>query len=60
VKAAAENCRSGEEVMTLLDRRGADVQITEEVKAAARNYGSCKEVITLLLDRGADVKSPKR
>lgn len=38
VKAAAGNEENGEEVMTLLlDRRGADVQITEEaVKAAAR------------------------
>ena len=45
------------EMMTLLlDRRGADVQITEEVvKAAAGNGESGKGIITLLLDRcGAD------
>ncbi|ERF76578.1 hypothetical protein EPUS_05851 [Endocarpon pusillum Z07020] len=42
----------------LLDRRGADVQINEEVvKAAAGNSGSGREVMTLLLDRrGADVQ----
>ncbi|CAG5174576.1 uncharacterized protein ALTATR162_LOCUS7816 [Alternaria atra] len=41
----------------LLDRRGADVLITEKVVvAAAANYGNSKEVMTLLLDRrGADV-----
>ncbi|KAF2176608.1 hypothetical protein K469DRAFT_812982 [Zopfia rhizophila CBS 207.26] len=41
----------------LLDQRGADVVITEEVvKAAAGNEGSGMEVMTLLLDRrGADV-----
>ena len=43
---------------TSIDRRGADVQITEEViKAAAGNSESGTEVITLLLDRrGADVQ----
>src|SRR5437016_3206494 len=36
----------------LLDRRGADVQITEEVvEAIAENENSGKEVITLLFDR---------
>ncbi|KAI4157359.1 MAG: hypothetical protein LQ342_008341 [Letrouitia transgressa] len=42
----------------LLDRRGADVQITEGVvQAAAGNDGSGKEIITLLLDRrGADIQ----
>jgi mitogen-activated protein kinase kinase kinase len=62
VKAAAENEESGKEVMTLLlDRRGADVQITGEVvKAAAENKESGKEVMTLLLDRrGADVQITK-
>ncbi|KAF2177501.1 HET-domain-containing protein [Zopfia rhizophila CBS 207.26] len=58
VKAAAGNWRNGKGVMTLLlDRRGNDVQITEEaiteevVKAAAGNRESGKGVMTLLLDR---------
>ena len=42
----------------LLDRRGADVQITDKVvEAAAGNGRSGKDIITLLLDRrGADVQ----
>jgi hypothetical protein len=42
----------------LLDRRGADIQITEEVvKAAARNEDSGEQVMTLLLNRrGADIQ----
>ncbi|KAI4154500.1 MAG: hypothetical protein LQ340_001657 [Diploschistes diacapsis] len=42
----------------LLDRRGTDVQITEEVvEAAARNDKNGREIMTLLLDRrGADVQ----
>ena len=58
MKTAAENYKSGKEVMTLLLRqREADVVITEEVvKAAAGNEESGKEVMTLLLEqRGADV-----
>ena len=53
--AAAGNYRSGKEVITLLlDRRGAQITITEEVvQAAAGNY-SGKEVMTLLLDRRGD------
>jgi hypothetical protein len=36
----------------LLDRRGADVQITEKVvKTAAGNGENGKELMTLLLDR---------
>ena len=36
----------------LLDRCGADIQITEEVvKAVIGNRGNRKEVMTLLLDR---------
>ena len=48
----------GKKVMTLLlEQRGADVMITEEVvKAAAGNFWNGKEVMTLLLEqRGADV-----
>jgi hypothetical protein len=58
VKAAAGNDRYGKEVMALLlDQRGADIVITEEVvKAAVGNYSNGKEVMALLLDqRGADV-----
>jgi len=42
----------------LLNRRGADVQITQEVVvAAAGNEGDGKEIMTLLLDRrGAEVQ----
>ena len=57
VKAAAGNGESGEKVMTLLlDRRGADVRITEEVvRVIAERFD--REVMTLLLDRpGADVQ----
>jgi hypothetical protein len=55
---AAKNYDHGEELMTmLLDRRGADITITEAVvEAAAANYRSGKDMMTLLLDRrGADV-----
>jgi hypothetical protein len=55
---AARNEGYGKELMTLLlDRRGADVSITEEVvNAAAWRNGNSKEMMTLLLDRrGADV-----
>ena len=39
----------------LLDRRGDQIQITEDVvKAAAGNKGNRKEVMTLLLDRRED------
>jgi hypothetical protein len=56
VKAAAANWGSGKEVITLLlDKRRADVVVTEEmVKLITRKFG--KEIITLLLNkRGADV-----
>jgi alkylhydroperoxidase family enzyme len=56
VKVAARNI-NGERVMTLLlDRRGDDVRITEEVvKAAAMN--SNEAIMTLLMDRlGDDVQ----
>ena len=56
-KAAAGNWESAKEVVTLLlDRRGADVQITEDVAILiARKFN--KEVMALLLDRrGADVQ----
>ena len=48
-------------VDTLLDRRGADVQITEKVvEAAAGNWENSKDIMTLLLDRrGADVQIAK-
>jgi hypothetical protein len=61
IVAAAGKRYFGKEMMTLLlDRRGADVQITEEVvkvvKAAAGNEYDGKKLMTLLLDRrGADV-----
>lgn len=58
VKAAAGNWINGKEVMTfLLDKRGGDLVITEEVvKAAAGNRRNGKEVMTLLLDkRGSEV-----
>jgi hypothetical protein len=58
VKAAAGNNQSGKEViMLLLEQRGVDVIVTEEVvKAAAGNERSGKEVMTLLLEqRGANV-----
>jgi hypothetical protein len=56
VEAAAGNWKNGKEVMTLLlDRRGADIQITEDVvKAAAGNLLNGEEVMTLLLDRRGD------
>ena len=51
VKTAAGNSWSGKEVVALLlDRRGDQVKITDEVvKTAIRNYSSSKEVIILLL-----------
>jgi hypothetical protein len=58
VKAAADNSRNNKEMMVmLLNRRGADVVITEEVLVtAARNSHNGKEVMALLLDQwGADV-----
>jgi hypothetical protein len=57
VKAAAENKKSGKEVITLLlDRRGDDTKVTEEmVRIIAQSFDH--EVMTLLLDRrGDDVK----
>ena len=47
---------NGEEVMALLlDRRGDQIQITEDVvEAAARNRGDGEEVMALLLDRRGD------
>jgi hypothetical protein len=53
VKAAAGN---GKEVIALLlDQRGDQITITEEVvKAAAGNWENGKEVIALLLDRRGD------
>ncbi|KAF6807599.1 heterokaryon incompatibility protein [Colletotrichum musicola] len=54
--AAAGNGKNGKEVMELLlDRRGDQITITEElVKAAAGNWFNGKEVIALLLDRRGD------
>ncbi|KAF6806913.1 ankyrin domain protein [Colletotrichum plurivorum] len=54
--AAAGNWRNGKEVMALLlDRRGDQITITEEVvKAAAGNQQNGKEVMELLLDRRGD------
>jgi DNA-binding protein len=51
-------CGSCKMMTYLLDQRGADIQITEEVvKAAARNKKRGKEVMTFLLDRrGADIE----
>lgn len=56
LRAAANNYGNGKEIMTLLlDRRGDQVFITEEVvKAAAGNDGNGKEIMTLLLDRRGD------
>ena len=47
---------NGKEVMALLlDRRGDQIQITEDVvKAAASNGQNGKEVMALLLDRRGD------
>jgi hypothetical protein len=47
-----------EAIALLLDQRGTEVEITEDVvKAAAENWDSGKEIIALLLDRrGAEVK----
>ena len=59
VVAAAGNYWSGKDIITLLlDRQGADVQITEVVViAAVGNSGSGENIIRLLLDRpGADVQ----
>ena len=56
VEATAGNSKNGKEVMSLLlDRRGDQITITEEVvKAAARNRVSGEEVMALLLDRQGD------
>ncbi|XP_044716492.1 NACHT domain-containing protein [Hirsutella rhossiliensis] len=50
------NLGNGKEVMTLLlDRRGDQITITDEVvKAAAGNFRNGKEVMALLLDRRGD------
>ncbi|KAJ3537065.1 hypothetical protein NM208_g6472 [Fusarium decemcellulare] len=59
VRAAAENEKSGKEVLRLLlDERGDEIEITEGVvKAAAGNSGSGKEVLELLLDeRGVEIE----
>ena len=55
VKAAAENCYKGKDLITLLlDRRGNDIPITEEVVMAAVES---EKVMTLLLDRrGGDIQ----
>ena len=56
---ATRNISFGAELTALLlDRRGADVQITQKVVvAAAENEGDGKDIMTLLLDRrGADVQ----
>ncbi|KAL6886872.1 Pfs, NACHT, and ankyrin domain protein [Trichoderma evansii] len=55
VVAAAEN-RNGKEIMALLlDQRGDQVTITEEVvKAAAGNWRDGKKVMALLLDQRGD------
>ncbi|WYZ34724.1 hypothetical protein EsH8_I_001000 [Colletotrichum jinshuiense] len=55
VKAAAENVGGSKEVMALLlDRRGDEIQITEEVvKAAAANENG-HGIMSLLLDRRGD------
>ena len=57
-KEVVKIAQLSKEVMTLLlDRRGGNVPITEEVvMAVAGNRGNGKEIITLLLDRrGGDV-----
>lgn len=55
VEAAAGNWKNGKVMTLLLDRRGADIQITEDVvKAAAGNLLNGEEVMTLLLDRRGD------
>lgn len=56
VKAAASNKSSGKEIMAfLLEQRGNEVQITEEVvRTAAGNWYSGKEIMMLLLERQAD------
>jgi hypothetical protein len=58
VKAAAGNSENSKNVMALLlDRRGDNVKITEEVVKVAGNSLNSKEVMTLLLhQRGEDVK----
>jgi ankyrin repeat protein len=55
IEAAAANPESGKEVMMLLlDRRGDEIKITDEVvKIAAENWSS-REVMALLLDRRGD------
>ncbi|KAN0077644.1 vegetative incompatibility protein HET-E-1 [Elaphomyces granulatus] len=54
--AAASTNKNAKEMMALLlDRRGDQIQITEDViKAAASNWRSGEEVMALLLDRRGD------
>jgi ferritin-like protein len=56
--ATAARFSDGKAIAILLDQRGDEIKITEQiVKAAALNYTSGKEVMTLLLDRrGHEVK----
>ena len=56
VLLAAASIENAKEMMALLlDRRGDQIQITEDVvKAAASNWGNGKEVMALLLDRRGD------
>ncbi|KAF2177018.1 hypothetical protein K469DRAFT_721109 [Zopfia rhizophila CBS 207.26] len=54
MKAVAQNWKSGNEVMALLQQRGGEVKITEVVKAAVQNRNSGKEVIALLLQQRGD------
>ncbi len=64
VKAAAGNWKSVKDAMALLlEKRGSDIIVTEEMaKAAAwNNMRSGKEVMTLLLEkRGSDVEITER
>ncbi|ORX98360.1 hypothetical protein BCR34DRAFT_577292 [Clohesyomyces aquaticus] len=51
VVAAAGNYYNGKDIMTLLlDRRGDEVQITQEVVVAAARNRNGKDIMTLLLD----------
>lgn len=58
VRIAARSDRGKQVMELLLDRRGAEVKITDQVlQAAGTNYTSGKEIIELLLDRrGNEVK----
>jgi len=56
VKAAVRNRRGKEVMALLLDRRGDQIGITEEVvKAAAGNEERGEEVMTLLIERLSEV-----